>query len=317
MDLSVIICTRNRAKALARALDSLKQAAVPPGLLWEVLVIDNGSSDETGAVAESFADALPLRVAHEPKPGLSRARNRAVAEARGRYLLWTDDDVRVDRTWLEAYWAAFQRHPDGAVFGGKILPVLEEPVTPWFRAYAKRLQAVLAHRDPGTDPSPLTLGGELPYGANYAVRAAEQRTRLYDPELGVTPDHHRSGEETAVITALLTAGHRGYWAPDAMVSHLIGPERQAEDYVLSYYAGQGETWVLETQGRDVRTRLWHQARRATSYSAYRLLRPLPGGLWIGCLRSYAFHSGILNMIGAKRPEAAAHQARLEDSLSEG
>ena len=74
--LSVVICTRNRASALCRALGSLAVCAVPAQLSWQVLVVDNGSSDNTAAVADGFRDRLPMRLVHEPVAGLSQARNR-------------------------------------------------------------------------------------------------------------------------------------------------------------------------------------------------------------------------------------------------
>jgi glycosyltransferase involved in cell wall biosynthesis len=324
MDLSVIICTRNRAPSLGRALESIAAAEKPAGLRWELLVVDNGSTDATAEAVAAISGRLPVRYVKEPMPGLSLARNRAVAEAKGRYLIWTDDDVGVDAGWLCAYWAGFQRHPEGAVFGGKILPVLEPPVTRWFLLHFEDLKPLMAHRDLGDTPMPLTVrGGHLPFGANYAVRATEQRTHAYDPELGVSPGRHRSGEESAVIKAILRAGHPGYWVPDAVVNHYIAPERQTENYVLSYYRGLGESWVLETGGREVRARAFHQARRLLSYMLYRLAPRLPGMPWIRFLRSYAFHTGVVAMIESQaavlptRSRGAAHLAPAGEPPSEG
>src|SRR5688572_3945090 len=132
IDVSVIVCTRNRAGRLRVLLESACGLAVPPDLAWELLVIDNGSGDDTAAVASAFSGRLPLRHVREPVIGLCAARNRGVAEARGRYLCWADDDVRLDPCWLAAYAEAFARHPDAAIFGGRILPELEPPLAGWF-----------------------------------------------------------------------------------------------------------------------------------------------------------------------------------------
>src|SRR5579864_5913338 len=120
-EISVIICTRDRAAQLASVLATACALKVPEGLSWELCVVDNGSSDSTPQVVREFSETLPIRYIREDVPGLSNARNRGVDEARGRYICWTDDDVEIDPEWLSAYAEAFRRHPDAAVFGGRIL----------------------------------------------------------------------------------------------------------------------------------------------------------------------------------------------------
>src|SRR5690348_7802361 len=107
MDVTIAICTRNRAASLRRMLTSLANMDVPGGTEWETVVVDNGSNDDTPNIIRSFVGSLPIRHDLEPSPGVSYARNRAAALARGTYIVWTDDDVIVDRHWLSAYVAAF------------------------------------------------------------------------------------------------------------------------------------------------------------------------------------------------------------------
>src|SRR5690349_5184620 len=133
MDVTIAICTRNRAASLRRMLNSLTLVEFPGGTQCEVVVVDNGSTDDTASIIESFAGALPIRHDVEPAPGVSFARNRAVGMARGKFIVWTDDDVVVDRQWLSAYVAAFGRWPEADLFGGKILPVFEGPVPAWLK----------------------------------------------------------------------------------------------------------------------------------------------------------------------------------------
>src|SRR5262245_58021394 len=102
-DITVLICTRNRAAQLGHALSSAARMDAPPGVRWELVVVDNGSTDETEQVALGYSDRLPVRLVREETPGLSHARNRGVSEARGRYICWTDDDIVLDRNWLAAY----------------------------------------------------------------------------------------------------------------------------------------------------------------------------------------------------------------------
>jgi glycosyltransferase involved in cell wall biosynthesis len=244
LDVSVIVCTRDRAGRLRSMLESACTLAVPPDLRWELLVVDNGSEDDSAAVAGSFAGRLPLRLVREPVIGLCPARNRGVAEARGRYLCWADDDVLLGPGWLVAYAEAFARHPEASVFGGRILPELEPPAAGWFARfmYEWPLANVVAYRDMGDADRPIALEqGRIPWGANYAVRADEQQRHPYNEELGFSPHHKRTGEETDLIYRILRDGGSGWWVPDAVVRHVIGAERQTRPYLADYYDRAGRT----------------------------------------------------------------------------
>ena len=95
MLITIAICTYNRADSLSRTLQSLAAMRLPPRVDWEVVVVNNNSTDHTDAVIASFSGSrLPIRREFEPRRGLSRARNRAVDTADGDYILWTDDDCR-------------------------------------------------------------------------------------------------------------------------------------------------------------------------------------------------------------------------------
>ncbi|MDC7676439.1 glycosyltransferase [Asticcacaulis machinosus] len=250
MFISVIMCTRNRAEQLRRVLETAAAMTVPNGLEWEMVLVDNGSSDHTAEVVSRFSDRIPIRYVLEAKAGLSNARNRGVAEAAGEYICWTDDDVLIDPNWLSAYADAFQRHPEATVFGGVIEPVTEIELPKWWQDNRELLASVLAARDFGPDEVELSVEEDrLPYGANYALRADEQRRHLYDPGLGVGPQHKRLGEEVAVIRAVMAegGGGGGVWVPGARVRHIIPAARLTQDYVGSYYRSVGETWAYLSQ----------------------------------------------------------------------
>jgi glycosyltransferase involved in cell wall biosynthesis len=251
-DVSLIVCTRNRAERLGRMLASAAAMRRPEGVSLEVIIVDNGSKDATCEVVLGFADQLPLRRLIEETPGHSNARNRGIAEAGGRHIVWTDDDVVIDADCLVAYAQAFRRFPEAGLFGGRILPELEPPAPAWFESNMLTwpLVSVLAHRDMGDEVSPITHdGGRTPYGANFALRAEIQRQFPYDPNLGLSPGRKRTGDESDVIYRILKAGWSGWWVPDAKVRHIIPAERQTRDYIEQYFRQVGETAAYL---RDVR-----------------------------------------------------------------
>ncbi len=250
LHVSIVVCTYNRPERLGTLLESACALEIPAGLRWEVLVVDNGPAgggaerSENEAAALAFAGRLPVRVAREPTPGLCNARNRGVSEALGRYLCWTDDDCLLDPGWLASYLEAFEDHPEAALFGGRIVPELEPPAPAWFRRRLEEwpVNYVVAHRDMGDEESPISAeGGRLPWGANFAARAEEQRRHPYKVELGFSPHHRRTGEETDLAYRILKAGGSGWWVPGARVRHIIPAERQTRAWIADYYDQAGST----------------------------------------------------------------------------
>ncbi len=290
VDVTAIICTRNRAASLGRVLHSALALRIPDGVGWELLVVDNGSSDATAAVVAGFAARLPVRRIVEPVAGLSHARNRGVAAARGALICWTDDDVELEGEWLAAYVAAARRHPDAAFFAGNVTPVLETPTPEWFARLQGEpgLRSLMARRT-FDSVVPLSLaGGLLPYGANFAVRAAEQKRHLYDPDLGVSPQHRRSGEETQLILAIIAGGGTGWSVPASNVRHLIPAGRQSRGYIWSYYRALGETWALLAE-RKARPNFM-----GPEVAGHRRLFGVP--LWVGRAAASAWLRAALHRI---------------------
>lgn len=268
----------------------------PVTVPWELIVVNNGSSDDTDAVAQSFADRLPVRVVTETKPGLSHARNAGVHGATGEYIVWTDDDVRVDADWLQAYVHAFERWPDVVAFGGRALPCLEAPSPPWLLNNLDVLRDMMAKRDFGE--APLPFGGPdhvIPFGLNYAVRADVQRLFPYDPALGVAPGRRTGGEETKVLGDIAASGYATLWIPDPVVEHVIPSSRQTEAYVFHFYEASGE--MLEGQAlEEVSSGLfaiprWRWKGMAAMWLGYRLRRSDPAGSWVPYLVEYALVRG--------------------------
>lgn len=299
MDVSVVICTRDRAASLARTLQSLGRMSIPKDLRWELIVIDNASTDETNAVLTRFQRSLPLRWEFEAAPGVSNAKNHAVTIVQGNYILWTDDDVIVDPLWLAAYIDAFCRWPDGAFFGGKIIPLFDEPMPHWLRDSWPMIGNVFAYRDFGDQPIQFRLeGNRLPYSANFAIRAAEQRAYLYDPTLG--PGTWVPGEETDVIERMLKDGKSGYWVPEAKVQHCTSRSRQTTRYIGEYYRKKGRATAYVSNSREYTgpqmfgVPRWLVRRMALNFCKFHLTRwTSPPATWIDHFVNYAMDRGYV------------------------
>ena len=247
--LTVAICTWNRHALLRQTLEQMTRLVIPADVEWELIVVNNNSTDATDAVLADFAGRLPLRRVFEPTPGKSNALNRATREATGDYIIWTDDDALVDPLWIVEYAKAFHRWPECALFGGHVSTWFEGTPPDWLEPLIKsehRVSCVYALRSMGTEPLPISNealpsgSSTLPYGVNMAVRREEQLRFPYDPTLGLRPGSQIRGEETAVILAMLKAGITGWWLPDARVRHFIPQSRQTVGYLRRWFHGDGE-----------------------------------------------------------------------------
>jgi glycosyltransferase involved in cell wall biosynthesis len=252
---------------------------VPGSLEWELLVVNNNCTDRTDDVVAGFAGRLPIRGLYEAEPGLSNARNRALLEATGDYILWTDDDVLVDPDWLAAYARAFERHREGVFFGGPIRPWFALARPRWLKRVWSTVAQAYAVRELGDEPIRFENGTSLPFGANFALRTTEQRAHAFDPRFGRKGGEMLGGEEIAVLRLLLSKGHCGWWVPDAPVRHFIPPERMTVRFLRSYYTGSGE-WLAMERMDEAASRgprllggpRWLWRRALTLEASYRLKR---------------------------------------------
>lgn len=314
MNLTVAICTWNRARLLRRTLDSLAVQHKPGGATWELLVVNNNCTDETDAVVSAFESRLPIRGLHEPNPGLSNARNKAIAAATGDYMVWTDDDVVVCPEWLSAYALAFQAWPDHAVFGGPIRPEFEGTPPNWLLSVWPDVQTAYAIRDfDVASGESAIIAGKEPFGANFAVRSDLQRLHPYDSRLGRSPGHPSlGGEESVVIRAILGNGHQGRWVPEAVVHHWVPRTRQTTRYLRDYWRGYGAYKAMSTdftaQSSILGVPRWMIRARVECeirYRAGRIFRK--PGKWIHDLMHLGFAEGQLAHVRERQ-----HSARTRD-----
>src|SRR5215467_10846814 len=134
MKVSVVLATYNRANQLRVALESFSQLSYPRDLSWELLVVDNNSTDATCAVVKSFAAGarFPVHYVFEKKQGRSAALNAGILQAKGEIVAFTDDDVTLDRDWLSFLKKTFDENDCTAV-AGRVIPQWNHPKPDWLR----------------------------------------------------------------------------------------------------------------------------------------------------------------------------------------
>jgi glycosyltransferase involved in cell wall biosynthesis len=217
---SVLVATRNRAALLAELLRSLAAAqAAAPAVASEIVVVDNGSGDETPTLLDRWAaSSLGRVVLRHERPGKARALNSALSQTRGALLAFLDDDVQVAPNWLGAITAFFAAHAEyGAAMGRVLLPatVTDALLIERIRAYATL---------PLFDRGQAVCDWPEVYGCNMVVRrSVMDRTGAFDERLG--PGASGFGEDLDLSRRIREAGFRIGYMPDAIAYHDVDPDR--------------------------------------------------------------------------------------------
>jgi glycosyltransferase involved in cell wall biosynthesis len=236
MRVSIAISTANRAPHLELTLRALSDVKVPPDLPCELLIIDNGSTDHTAdVVRQSGLKSMPVRYILEPKRGLSHARNRALKEAIGDILLFTDDDIRPPENWIEGMCAPILSGEAHMVAGGvRLAPHL---MRPWMSPNHLGWLASTHYIDP--------LAPQAVVGANMAFsREVLQKVPSFDTELGAGA--LGVGEETLFAKQLREAGYHIAPALDVAVEHHPDESRLLRSSWLDSAAKRGRTQAYLT-----------------------------------------------------------------------
>ena len=244
LQLTVAIPTYNRADFLRQTLAGIALQVFPPGQ-FEVLVIDNNSTDHTRAVVAEFAAAHPApRHLLETKQGLDYARNRAIAEARGEIIVFADDDILVAPDWLTQLVAPFLADPArriGAV-GGEVIPVFPHGLPAWVSEW----HAPLAFR---ADAGPLAPK-DSPMGANLAFpKWVFEQLGPFHTALDRAAGNYFSGGDSEMIRRVRAAGLEVWFAPAAAVQHQMPANRTTFRYATRHAFDSARSRVIDRAGQ--------------------------------------------------------------------
>lgn len=245
---TVALCTHNHAERLRRTLVDLGGIESPQAP-WELLVIDNGSSDATPALLQESwwrPAGWTVRVAREENLGIAHARNRAVREARGEYVIFLDDDETPAADWLTAIERTIQSWQPDAL-GGKIEVLFVDAERPgWLQ---DELLGFLGRLDHGPEPGWLTDAGTPIFTGNCAFRRALfEEIGYFDTNLGRRGSENSGGEDTEMYRRMIAHGRRVRWAPDAVIHHRIQANKLRRGYFHDLHYRQGRMEGIRARG---------------------------------------------------------------------
>ncbi|GAX44004.1 glycosyl transferase family protein [Tolypothrix sp. NIES-4075] len=247
--ISAIICTHNRDNYLGAAIDSL--LAQEFAASFEVVVVDNNSSDRTSEVVEQRLSDPRLKYVFEPILGLSVARNTGAKESRGEILAYLDDDAVASSRWLQILYSAYENNSKIAIAGGKVTLLwpqgIQQP-----RWLSPGLAANLGAYDLGDSIVYIEQPGLTPRGLNYSIRRSFlNEIGGFDPNLGRVGKNLLSNEELQMTELALQRGWQVAYLPDALVAHNVAPERLNRSWFLNrgWWQGISECYREQLAGK--------------------------------------------------------------------
>lgn len=243
---SIVIATYNRGEKLLRTLRSLAEQTLPADE-WEAVAVNNNSSDDTAGVFARFAaqhPALNIRMVDEARQGLSWARNRGIAEAKGEVIAIIDDDEEVNPGFAAAYAGFFDRHPEAAAAGGKVVPRYETGRPQWMSRFTER--PIAGTLDRGDTEK--HFGRGYPAGGNMAARREVfEKYGSFNTDLGRTGDNPMGGEEKEFFHRIASGGEAVWYLPEAVIFHIIPPEKLTMKYFRRLARGCGASERVRTR----------------------------------------------------------------------
>ncbi|MES1946594.1 family 2 glycosyl transferase [Salinisphaera sp. C84B14] len=242
MDISILFATRNRAAQLEQTLASYR-ALDMQGLEWELLIVDNASTDATADVIERMRDHLPIVCSTFHGVGKNRALNEMLPQLRGSLVVFTDDDVLPEPDCIRAYIDAAQRWSDDVVFGARIEPRFPAGTPDWMQSPDFEFSTTaFARYQPAAQEGPVR---RHPYGPSFAVRRSAFEGMCFNEQLGPQSGSYAMGGEADFLRRLHAKGHRYIYVPQARVAHVVRPEQVHADWLLARAnkKGRGQVYL--------------------------------------------------------------------------
>lgn len=241
--ISVVIATRNRAPQLEKCLRRFEELDLTGIEAWELIVVDNGSTDHTAQTVNSLKDEgnLPLQYILEPTPGVSPARNAGIHAAQYETLAFTDDDCMVDPGWLGAIHRAFQAEPELALVGGRV--ELYDP---------KDFEISVRRFDDAYNVRTLDDLFSRLIGCNMAISAkAIREVGYFDTKMGAGA-RFRAGEDHEYFYRILKSGGKVLYDPQIRIEHAHGrrAEEEIEKLKSCYVEGRAALFAKHIRAGD-------------------------------------------------------------------
>ncbi len=238
--LSVIIATHNRCASLGNVLKGLlEQDGFPLDIDYEIIVVDNNSTDETKHVVESFMDKTGNRLKYffDPVRGKAHALNCGIRESKGEILVFTDDDVIVDNKWIFYIDEAFKKFPIDAM-GGRVLPVYPQATPSWVRDNNELLRCLVVRHDYGGGIKCYDESMASFVGSNMAIKRRLCIGKyLFEDKLGVGTG--RRGEDTEFFRRLRETGKKILYCGKALVWHPVDRGKMTLKYIAQWHMAYG------------------------------------------------------------------------------
>ena len=237
--LSLVIATYNRAEQLMVTLGSVAMQSAEAES-WECIVVDNNSSDNTQERVEAFKkkyNTLNIKYVFEQNQGLSYARNAGIMASHGDIVAFIDDDERIVEDFITAYIELFDQHPDAMAAGGEIIAEYPTGRPRWMSRYTER---PIANPMSFGDKVKLFPAGRIPGGGNMAMRRRLfDSVGMFNTSLGRTGKHLLGGEESDLFERIVKHEYRVYYAPRAVMYHIIPEEKLSYDYFVRLATNTG------------------------------------------------------------------------------
>ena len=239
INFTVAICTYNGAKGLPEVLERLRSQVGTESIFWEIIVIDNNSTDNTAQVVKEYqsnwSEAYPIRYCFEPEQGLAFARRCAIREAHGSLIGFLDDDNLPDPNWVAEAYRFGQSHPQAGAYGGQIHGKFEVEPPPGFERIARYFALIK---------------GQNPYCYNHRYQATRQK--MFPPGAGIVikkqawlesvpkrPLLPNTNEDLEMLSQIWQAGWEIWFNPEMQIDHIIPKYRLEKDYLIPFFRING------------------------------------------------------------------------------